>query len=243
MASVRSGFTSLRLAQDADAGTLFGARKERFGGAVGVSLLAHALFILICYIMVTLPDPRPAAVVAERPVSRTELIWLAIPGPGGGGGGNRTPEPPKKLETRGPDKLSVPVLKPPPMTPPKQVTKPKVEEPPPLALNVPVRPMDVGQLPTAGAVEGSPAAPPASQGSGAGGGAGSGKGTGSGSGDGSGLGPGSGGGSGGGIYRIGSGILPPQLIREVNLTTPRTRCGRGSRARWNSRPSYALMGR
>jgi TonB family protein len=54
-----------------------------------------------------------------------------------------------------------------------------------------------------------------SQGSGTGGGAGTGQGTGLGEGSGSGIGPGTGGGTGGGPYRPGSGITPPQLLREV----------------------------
>ena len=54
-----------------------------------------------------------------------------------------------------------------------------------------------------------------SRGPGAGGGVGTGTGTGLGSGDGSGIGDGSGGGMGGGPYRPGSGITPPQILREV----------------------------
>ena len=54
-----------------------------------------------------------------------------------------------------------------------------------------------------------------SAGSGSGGGVGSGQGLGIGEGHGGGIGPGSGGGTGGGPYRPGSGIAPPQLLREV----------------------------
>jgi TonB family protein len=54
-----------------------------------------------------------------------------------------------------------------------------------------------------------------SQGTGTGGGAGSGQGTGVGEGSGSGIGPGSGGGTGGGPYRPGSGVTPPELLKEV----------------------------
>jgi TonB family protein len=53
------------------------------------------------------------------------------------------------------------------------------------------------------------------QGPGSAGGAGSGAGGGSGAGHGSGLGAGFGGGTGGGLYRIGSGVSSPQLVREV----------------------------
>jgi TonB family protein len=44
---------------------------------------------------------------------------------------------------------------------------------------------------------------------------GSGSGTGAGSGSGSGLGDGSGGGTGGGVYRPGSGVINPRVLREV----------------------------
>jgi TonB family protein len=54
-----------------------------------------------------------------------------------------------------------------------------------------------------------------SRGPGSGGGTGVGTGTGIGEGDGAGVGQGSGGGTGGGVYRPGSGIEPPRLLREV----------------------------
>ncbi|HVL66604.1 MAG TPA: energy transducer TonB, partial [Vicinamibacterales bacterium] len=54
-----------------------------------------------------------------------------------------------------------------------------------------------------------------SQGPGSGGGVGTGGGSGIGEGTGAGIGPGSGGGTGGGPYRPGSGITPPELLREV----------------------------
>jgi TonB family protein len=54
-----------------------------------------------------------------------------------------------------------------------------------------------------------------SRGPGTGSGVGSGAGGGLGPGTGSGVGPGSGGGTGGGVYRPGSGIEPPRIVREV----------------------------
>ena len=138
---------------------------------------------------------------------------MAGPGGGGGGGGNRSLESARKLETPGPDQLAFSVEKPPPPAAPKEIT-PKPQDPPPLAVNLPVRPMESG-LALPGAFNGSIAAPPASQGSLTGGGAGTGIGSGSGPGEGSGLGAGSGLGTGGGVYHIGNGVLPPQLIHEV----------------------------
>ena len=66
-----------------------------------------------------------------------------------------------------------------------------------------------------GVIDAPPAPMPPSAGPGTGGGVGSGQGTGIGEGDGSGMGAGSGGGTGGGPFRPGSGIEPPQLLREV----------------------------
>ncbi len=54
-----------------------------------------------------------------------------------------------------------------------------------------------------------------SAGAGSGGGTGSGVGSGMGSGTGPGIGPGTGGGTGGGLFRPGSGIDPPTLVKEV----------------------------
>ena len=127
--------------------------------------------------------------------------------------GTKSPDPPKKLETKGPDKLAVPIEQK-SLTPPREIPK-RVEEPPKLALNLPVRNMDAGQVPMLGALNGTPSAPPTSQGSGTGGGAGSGRGTGSGPGEGSGLGPGSGGGFGGGVYQPGNGVTNPQVLYEA----------------------------
>jgi TonB family protein len=70
-------------------------------------------------------------------------------------------------------------------------------------------------------VVGLPDAQPAaslSRGPGEGGGVGSGIGTGIGSGRGPGIGPGSGGGTGGGVYQIGSGVTPPEVLKQVRPT-------------------------
>ena len=126
------------------------------------------------------------------------------------------PAPPARLQTRGLDALSVPVVTPPPLTPPREQPEPR-PDPPEIALNVPIKPMDVGQIPVVGAVDGSMTAPPGSQGPGSDGGAGTGKkGPGSGPGDGPGLGPGSNGGTGDGeVLRLGADIMPPRVIRVV----------------------------
>ncbi len=85
-----------------------------------------------------------------------------------------------------------------------------------MALLLPVRPMDAGQLMAAGLIENANRAPSNSRGSGTDGGAGTGRGPGSGPGDGAGLGPGSNGGAGGGpIFGPGGDVTSPVLLHEV----------------------------
>jgi protein TonB len=144
-----------------------------------------------------------------------EIVWLSQPGPGGGGGGggNKTPEPPRKAEAPGPDKITVPVTKPPKVEnpePPKDVPNPPV--------TIPAQPMAASIETLPGAISNAPTLPSASQGAGSGGGAGTGTGTGVGPGQGSGYGPGSGGGTGGGVYHPGNGVTQPTLIKEVKPT-------------------------
>ena len=214
-ASIDSGYTSLHLLHGEESAGAVGQRKTRFGGALGTSILSHVLFLIVLYVLVTLPPP-PTVAAPEPPFDPNKLVWADMRGPGGGGGGggNKSPDPPRKLETKGPAEVSVPVAKTPVMTPPKEITK-APEEPPKMALNVPIRQMDSGQMVMPGALNGVPSAPPTSQGSGSGGGAGTGTGTGSGPGSGSGLGPGSGGGYGGGVYQPGNGVSLPQLLYEA----------------------------
>ena len=124
------------------------------------------------------------------------------------------PEPPRIAELPGEDAITVPVEQPPEVTP----APPEAEEPEQIAqLNIPAATLASATESLPGVFQG-PAGPPTpspSQGMGSGGGAGTGRGSGIGPGDGSGLGPGSGGGTGGGVYRPGSGVTTPRVLREV----------------------------
>jgi periplasmic protein TonB len=195
--------------------TPFGERAQRFRGAFGASLLSHAAFFGIIYLLMTLPATvKPLAEQSQKALAG--LVFLNQPGPagGGGGGGNRTPEPARHLETRGADQLAVPIMKAPPLTPPQQMDTP--HDPPPMALVMPVKVMDAGQFPAAGVLEDANKAPTASQGPGSNGGAGTGRDGGSGPGDGPGEGPGRFGGKGGDVYTNGAaGVVSPILVREV----------------------------
>lgn len=184
---------------------------SRLGGSMAVSLGSHlAGVLLFIFVIANMPNPAPSSAPPE--VMPTDIVWLNSPGPGGGGGGggNKSPEPPKKAELPGKEKITVPAAKPPEVTP----QPPKPEPPKPEAqLNIPAVTTSAGVQEMPGALTGLPAVP--SQGSGAGGGAGTGTGTGIGPGSGSGLGPGTGGGTGGGFYRPGNGVAMPTVISEV----------------------------
>jgi protein TonB len=179
-------------------------------GALG-SVASHALFILICFLVVRYAPESPGLDIVPE-VQAKDIVWLSDPGPGGGGGGggNNNPEPPKKVELPGKEKVTIPVKKP----EPAPVEPPKVEPPPVEDLNIPAKPMAAAETPLPGALEAPKVAETTSQGSGTGGGGGTGKGTGIGSGQGSGLGPGFGGGTGGGAYRPGNGVTVPKVLFE-----------------------------
>jgi protein TonB len=183
---------------------------QRVGTATVASFLSHGALLLIALFVLSLPQPAPTP--AENFAMPANIVWLDQPGPGGGGGGggNKQPDPPRKAELPGVEKITVPAAKPPAPKP-----DPPKEVPPPAELTIPAQTMATGVQELPGAISNMPSVPTVSQGMGVGGGAGTGRGTGIGPGDGSGLGPGSGGGTGGGAYRIGNGVISPKLIQEV----------------------------
>lgn len=189
----------------------FAIAERKSGVGVGASVAAHmAVGVIILLALRFGPQPSAAEFIPDAPIN--DIVWLAVPGPGGGGGGggNKAPEPPRKAELPGKDKITVPVEKAP--TPKPEPPKP---EPPPAELLIPAQTMASAELTLPGVIQ--PSAPTVSdsQGAGTGGGAGTGSGQGIGSGQGSGLGAGFGGGTGGGAYRPGAGISLPQVLREV----------------------------
>lgn len=195
---------------------LFEAQERRLPGAFAFSLAGHLVAVLFVLLFI---HYAPERVYPEEqllpPESLEQIVWLIEPGPGGGGGGggNEMPEPPRKMEMPGTDKISVPAVKPEPinLNNPEPTDKP---EPPEQQVLIPARTLSSGTQTLPGAIEGTSTAG-LSQGPGKGGGAGTGEGGGIGPGSGSGLGPGTGGGFGGGAYRPGSGVELPVLVREV----------------------------
>jgi TonB family protein len=204
--------------------------QKRYTGAMGVSVGLHVLAILAIFLIYTYaPIAMPEQTTAEKLPS--DIIWLDQRGPGGGGGGggNQMKEPPKKAELPGKDKITVPIVKTPQLTPPKQQEKP----PDPVQqLNIPVKTESAGVLPLPGTLTAN-ASLTNSQGSGSGGGAGTGTGQGMGEGTGSGLGSGIGGGTGGGYYQPGNGVLSPEVVFEKKPNyTPDAMRGRIQGTAW-----------
>jgi protein TonB len=191
----------------------FERQPKRMSNALAGSIGVHGALALFALLM-TLYGPRPILSEPTPPDRLSkDIVWLNVPGPGGGGGGggNRSPEPPRKIEMPGKDKITVPAAKQPDVTPqPPKNEPPKVEQ----SVTIPAMVMATGAQTLPGALEGT-AIPTDSLGSGIGGGAGTGQGTGIGQGRGSGLGEGEGGGTGGGYYRPGNGVELPRVLREV----------------------------
>ena len=171
---------------------------QRIGRSLGAGLLTELVVIgLVLVVMSLLPKKVYQAVLPDRLAE--DIVWLSQPGPGGGGGGgNKMPDPPKKAELKGEQKISVP-------TPPEPKPEPPKEEPPPETLNIPAQTLAAAPVISPGAL--SPNPDTLSTGSGSGSGAGAGQG--------SGLGPGFGGGTGGGAFRPGNGVNLPQPLKEV----------------------------
>ena len=180
---------------------MFENPQTRVRGAFGAAVLGHAAFIAFWVLVLWLvPDNvREAVLPDELP---RQIVWLAEPGPGGGGGGgNQQPEPPKPAELPGREKISVPAV-----PEPEPVPVPAPEEPPLEQLTIPAETMAAAAETTIGVLDSGDATSQST---------GSGSGSGAGSGSGSGLGQGSGGGTGGGVYRPGSGIINPRVLREI----------------------------
>jgi TonB family protein len=184
---------------------MFENQEKRTWGAGAASVAAHAAFIGLIALIAHLVPERVYETVLPPKLSDS-IVWLAEPGPGGGGGGgNKSPEPPKQAELPGKEKISVPAVRPPEPTPAPE--PPKEEPPPPIELNIPAQTMAASTTVSPGVLDTSPSPGLDSRGSGTG--------TGAGPGQGSGLGPGSGGGTGGGVYRPGSGVSLPTVLKEV----------------------------
>ena len=179
--------------------------RRSFGNAIGFSAVTHgAIFLLVLFITSRMPDPASS----QRAAPPDSIVWIG----GGGGGGERTPEPARRAEAPGRDRVTV-------ATPTR--TQPSIE-PQPVTVVSTQPTVEIAAVPTAAGITEMPGvittAPRAamSLGPGDGGGAGNGSRGGRGPGDGIGDGDGQDKGSGGGLYVPGAdGVSFPRLIREV----------------------------
>jgi protein TonB len=174
--------------------------KSSWWEGAGVSAVAHISVLVLAVWVGTRPGVQQA--ISNAAPILLDIVWLQQPGPGGGGGGggDKSPEPARKVEAPGKDKITVPVAKPTKLENPMQPKDepPKVEQ----KLDIPAQPMASGVVQLPGVLEGPPSASAIGPGSGPG----------IGPGTGAGLGPGSGGGTGGGVFQPGNGVSNPQPI-------------------------------
>ena len=178
-----------------------------------MSAVTHAaLFLSILFITSRMPDPAMSRRVTS--VAPESIIWIPqlVRGGGGGGGGDGAPEPPRRAEAPGLERLTVRPAPAAAMEPQPQTTNldPAVDMPAlPMAAGLAEMPGEIAALPTASI----------SLGPGSRGGAGRGRFGGDGPGEGPGYGPGQDRGVGGGPHGPESGgVTFPRLIREVAPT-------------------------
>jgi TonB family protein len=177
------------------------------------SLYAHILVLLLLWWAPGMPGGPEL-----QEVRLPGLVFMVEPGPGGGGGGggNLSPDPPSVLKIEGEDlaTVAIDIEDEDKFVFEEEIEVEEIEEEDPLeeelqdetAVKAPV----VAQAPDDVDAEGELEMPEQLLAS-----AGPRSGNGHGEGVGPGLGEGEGGGFGGGAYRIGTGIVPPQLRRQV----------------------------
>lgn len=201
-----SHITHVRADRPVEVSFSFEHPQSRVG--ISASVLSHIAMAFIAFLVMRYQPEAHSLGIAPTDLPR-DIVWLNDPGPGGGGGGggNRAPDPPKKIELTGKEKITVPVKPEPKLQAPPEEVKPLEE------INIPAKPMAAAEQPLPGALLSENLT--TSLGSGSGGGSGTGTGTGSGPGTGSGLGDGRGGGTGGGAYRPGNGVSIPRVLVEV----------------------------
>jgi protein TonB len=180
--------------------------KGRFGNALGVSVLTHAVGGLCVLIVAGRLSPAHDA-VAKLLQDVPRLAWAASDH-GGGVYGNRTPASPRQLQRPGQDTVAIPSKA-------RSDASTLDRTTPPDSIDVPVVATTAGLEDLPGVITAiTPTSIAQGGGPGTGGGPGSGRGSGNGSGDGAGLGPGHYAGLGDG-YELGNGVTAPRLIREV----------------------------
>jgi periplasmic protein TonB len=187
------------------------SRSAGRGGVAAVAVHAGAVAVVISLAAWSRSSARLTVNAITDSPQVPRLVFVLQPGPdgGGGGGGNRQPGPPSRAQAIGHDRLIVPIVR---RAEVQASSNDAVPREPQALLDA--KPLAAGSVFMTGLPEASPSLP-FSRGPGGGEGVGTGTGSGIGSGAGPGMGPGSGGGFGGGAYRLGSGVTPPTLLKQV----------------------------
>ena len=175
------------------------------------SLACHALVLWLVVAIVGAGHRRfqPTTIDVPAAAVPAHIVWLAQRGNGNGGGsgGDQRPEPPRRAQRSGRDRVTVAVARPRSLE-----ATPNALEPNPLdALVIPAVPMSAGFATLVGAIDGLNLTG-LSQGPGDSGGAGTRRGRGDGDGDGDGVGRGGPFGAGDGPYRPGGNVTPPTAL-------------------------------
>jgi periplasmic protein TonB len=184
--------------------TAFDQRGHRAGGAFGTAIAVHAIILSSVWGIARVdhavaPLPRAQASAIEP------FIFTASAGDGSGSsdGGNRSARPAALVRTRGADARAIPVTTQQSLATPDTIAPER--EPAP---SLPVMPMNAGDLPQIGAVDGVPGPPTDARGPGDGS-------TGTRPGSHRGLGDRPGDGAGDGPYGVGNGVTGPDLLHRT----------------------------
>lgn len=184
--------------------TAFDQRAGRAGGAFGAALAAHALLLLAVWGLARVaPGLSTAAQATASSIAPFIFTSSADDGRGRSGGGDRSAKPASLVRTRGADARAIPAISPQSMATPDTIVPER--EPAP---SLPMMPMNAGDIPQVGAVDGVPGPPTDERGPGD-------SGVGTRPGSDRGLGDGPGPGIGDGPYGVGNGVTAPTLIHRT----------------------------
>jgi TonB family protein len=186
----------------------------------GLSAVVHVAVAALCAVAVGTRAAPSSAVFFEQHARvepmLTHIVFLPASAPGdaggGGGGGNRQTDPIRHAEGVGSDAMTLRVKRPTPISLASRLAA--AEDEPAGVVELDAVPLASGRTNQIGLPIGG-VSYSTSTGPGSGGGVGEGIGTGIGPGHGPGIGEGSGGGIGGSVYRVGGGVFPPRVLREV----------------------------
>jgi len=192
----------------------FSDRKRKRNTQISTAVGYVTLFAAIVFLSTILPEPPKLSRNPDLP----DLIFVMTEGPGGGGGGggelSEDPESVQKIEGEDQAKIAVKLDTPedklifedPDKPPEVEEEEEKVEEDEVPEIVAPVVAQAPDDTTEKGILQGQEQLIAS---------AGAGQGPGIGEGKGPGIGEGTGGGFGGGAYRMGSGLTPPVLVRQI----------------------------